>query len=253
MKKYLAIIVLSSIFVMACSTNYIVTYDTYLEESVTKELRYSDELFDFSFIPVQNGIWFTIKNKTNKMGYLDWDESYFIVPSGNSFKALDMDAINTVEEVSKKSTNQALIPAKAIYERFTTPNINMKKFVESDHITFRNIFSNFNITLSNYTHYFEAGSYWVTSFSSGQGWNDPYMQNNKSEGSILDRYCELIKNDLIMNNKLGLGLNIIHEDTIYDYHFDFRVKQVNIYEVKRDSKKLVRTLSEHNNYMFIEE
>jgi hypothetical protein len=245
------ITLLSILFFISCSTTYKISYDTYIKDSQKKDLNYSDDKFDFTFIPVSNGIWFSVKNKTSKTAYLVWDKTYFIEPTGNSFKALDVDALNTVEEVARKENNESLIPANSIYARFTTPKNNLSKFAQYDYVTINNIFTNNIYTSSSYYEFFEAGAYWKTTIQN-EPKNNNYGKDSWDrpayEGDLLERNTYELKDFLINNNNLGLGLYIKYENENYEYRFDFKIKQANIYEDDGSSKIIIRVLKEENNF-----
>lgn len=127
MKKLFSLIVYLtlSFLITSCSTYYF-TYDTYLEKSNPRSLQYKDSLFKFSFIPVPNGIYFKIDNLSSKPAYILWDNCYFILPNGNSSKALNIDLLSMATEVLIKEKNESIIPPNSSYARFTTSNINLK-------------------------------------------------------------------------------------------------------------------------------
>lgn len=228
----------------ACRTTYLVSYDSYLTNSPSKSLNFNDNRFEFSFIPVSNGIWFSIKNNSNQTAYLVWDKSYFIEPSGNSYKALDYDAIVVTDEVARKENNESPIPANSTFSRFTTSNTNVTKFKEhyTTSTTVYSYFSkyNYSATFHNefYNEFFDIGAYWKTQL------NYP----SKYSEFFLDRECKNIKEDILLNNKLGLGLFIKQNEELYEYRFDFRIKQVNIYEVEKNNNILKRELKETSNF-----
>lgn len=255
MSKYSIVSILSILLFISCSTTYKVSYDTYLKDSPNKELKYSDDKFEFVFIPVANGIWFTIKNNSDRTAYLVWDKSYFIEPSGNTYKALDIDVINTINEVARKENNESPIPAKSSYSRFTTPNTNLQKFQEYNTVIVTNYFTNYTYSTTFKSDFFDAGAYWVTTLKkedAGSGVNY-YGEGGKIEDgdTFLDKNCIAIRNDIQQNNKLGLGFYIKRDDQEYEYRFDFKVKQVNIYEVSDNRNILKRVMKESENYEII--
>jgi hypothetical protein len=239
-KKSVFIGLIVLIFI-SCSTTYKVSYETYLKESPNKELKYSDDKFDFAFIPVANGIWFTIKNNTDKNAYLVWDKTYFIDPTGNSFKALDYDAVLVTEEVARKENNESPIPAKSSFARFTTPNTNLKKFQEFNTVTVTNFFTDYTYSNTFTSEFFDAGAYWPATYFKDD--ENPY-----SDDEYLDIKCGELKNTIMKDNNLGLGLYIKQNDAFYEYRFDFKVNQINIYEVKEKRNILKRELKASENF-----
>lgn len=255
MIKYSIFIVSFALLFISCSTTYKISYDTYLKDSPNKELKFSDDKFEFAFIPVANGIYFTIKNNSDRTAYLVWDKSYFIEPSGNTFKALDIDAINTVNEVARKENNESPIPAKSSFARFTTPNTNLQKFQEFNTVIVNNYFTNYTYSTTFKSDFFDVGAYWVTTLkkedeSSGVTY---YSEESKIEDDdmFLDKNCKEIKNNILQNNKLGLGFYIKQDDKEYEYRFDFKVNQVNIYKVSDNKNILKRVMKESENFEII--
>lgn len=230
-----------SLLLSGCSTTYLISYDTYLINSQDKSLSHNDDKFSFSFIPVSNGIYFAIKNNTNQSAYLVWDKSYFIAPSGNSFKALDYDAILVTDEVARKENNESPIPANSSFSRFTTSNTNVSKFQEYNSTTVNNYFTHYSYTTTINNEFFDIGAYWRTTLVF-------QTKNERSCEYLLGVRCEEIKNDILLNNKLGLGLFIKQKDEVYEYRFDFKVKQVSIYKIEKDKNILMRELKETSNF-----
>ena len=235
MFKNAIFIVLVLILFISCSSTYKVSYDTYIKDTPNKELKYNDDKFEFAFIPVANGIWFTIKNKTDQNSYLVWDKTYFIDPTGNTFKALDYDAVLVTDEVARKENNESPIPAKSSFARFTTPNTNLKKFQEYNTIIVNNYFTNYTYSNTFKSEFFDAGAYWPSTYLKDS-------DNHYSDDEFLDIKCEELKNIILRSNSLGLGLYIKQNDSFYEYRFDFKVKQISIYEVNENENILKRTL-----------
>lgn len=241
-----------SLIIISCSTTFNVAFDTYLSKSPTKALSYSDEKFDFNFIPVSNGIWFTIKNNTEQTAYLIWDKSYFIDPSGNSYKALNYDVIAITDEVARRENNESPIPAKSTFSRFTTSNTNLQKFSEYNSKTVNNYFTNYSYTTSFNKDFFNIGNYWITKFDFNETSGYYYSSGDKTlepEDIYLNKKCEDIKKFIKQNNNLGLGLFIKDSEKTYEYRFDFKIKEVKIYKEDFNGRNILRrTLSEINNF-----
>lgn len=253
MNKVIIMPILISVLFWSCSNSYQITYNTYLKESEKKDLNYSDDKFDFTFIPVANGIWFKIKNKTSTTAYLLWDNSYFIEPSGNSYKAIDVDALNTPEEALIKENNESVIPSNSSYARFTTPNTNINKFNETNTVIYNNLFTNNSYANTKYNSYFKTGAYWETTFEKEEETSKKYYGQNGEDYADddvkLNLKCNELRSKTKLNNNLGLGLTIKYNDAIYEYRFDFKISQINIYEISGDTKKIVRTLKEENDFI----
>jgi hypothetical protein len=242
---------ITALIFFSCSSTYEVTYDTYLSNTPYKTLKFIDDKFDFSFIPVSNGIWFTIKNGTDQTAYLVWDKSYFIEPSGNSYKAIDYDAIKVVEEFEQKGNNETPIPAKSTFSRFTTANTNVKKFEDFETISISNLFSDYTYSTSIRNEFFKAGAYWPTVFErGGSGTMRKENTDFDDDETFLDKKCSELYDYILKNNNLGLGLFIKQNNEFYEYRFDFRIKEAKIYEVKKNNNVLKRVLNEKDNYYF---
>src|SRR5271169_2818751 len=114
-----AIILISVSIVLFGCVSYRTLYDTYLLNSdPPKSLQFKDNNFEFVFQPVENGIWFQVKNLNEKPAFLEWDRSYFIEPSGNSYKALNTDLVNENSETKIKEKYESILPPNAIFQRF---------------------------------------------------------------------------------------------------------------------------------------
>lgn len=142
-----------AITISSCSVNYELSYDTYLENSEPKGLRFQDDSFIFNFIPVSNGIFFSINNLTDTTAFLIWDKSYFIEPDGNSYKAINLDLLKVEDEIVHKELNEEL---------------------------------------NNINHFIKE------------------------------------------NDKLGLGFAIKINDVIHDYQFNFKLKEIKVYEISKN-------------------
>lgn len=204
-----------SILLSSCSTYYF-TYDTYLEKSNPHSLQYQDSLFTFIFKPVSNGIYFKIDNLTKRPVYILWDNCYFILPNGNSSKALNVDLLSMTSEVLIKEKSESIVPPNSSYARFTNSNINLN-LVETEHlITINNYFTTQNNTysFSTYSKYATYGSYWPTE-----------LPNVVS----LDDYLPEIQNYIRDNDNLGIGFSLRLDSQIYEYRFNFKFENVDVY------------------------
>ena len=90
-----------------CTKVYKVAYQTSLADS--DRLDFEDEYFAFKFVPLPNGIWFDIYNKTKTTAKIIWDKSYFIMPDGNSYKALNTDLLKEERRIAEKAKYLSLI------------------------------------------------------------------------------------------------------------------------------------------------
>jgi hypothetical protein len=94
MKHFLASLVCAASFIVISSCapfHYVVEYHTHLLTSEPKSLVYKDSLFDFEFHPVPNGLYFNITNLSDVKATVVWNSCYFIDPTGNPSRALNVD------------------------------------------------------------------------------------------------------------------------------------------------------------------
>jgi hypothetical protein len=220
------------IVLFGCSSSYFIKYDTYLPNSdPSKTLQFKDDKFDFTFLPRENGIWFTIKNITNKPAILEWDRCYFVDPSGNSSKALNVDLLEGNKETEEKAKYESMIPSNGNFSRFTTSARNVDIFkkisvTEMKGFLFSMEYSNVNVNIEKFTNF---GRYWPE--------YKPVISNNNSSPTSEGTSTELtrIRNFVLNNNNLGLGFGIKLNDTILDYKFDFKFKSVEIFKGSKES------------------
>ena len=222
MKKLLVLFVYSifSFLITSCSTYYF-TYDTYLDKSNPRTLQYQDSLFSFIFTPVPNGIFFKIDNHTKRTSYVLWDDSYFILPDGNSAKALNVDLLSMTSEVLTKEKSESIVPPKSSFARFTTSNINANRVKAEDLIRINNYFTSqsYSFSISTYSTYVNYGNYWPT-----------ILPNDVS----LEDYLPKIKKFILENDNLGIGFSLRLDSLTYNYRFDFKFENVDVYERPSD-------------------
>ena len=207
-------------FIFGC-TSYLTGYDTYLLNSdPPKSRQFKDDKFEFNFLPVVNGVWYQIKNLTEKPAFLSWDRCYFIAPDGNSSKALNTDIIHENTETKEKAKYESVLPPNAIFYRFTTSALNSELFTAVDFNEFR--FANaevINITTKKFPSF---GNYWPE-------YKEKYAPNDSLKK--YDLGLKEIEGYILNNNKMGLGISIKLNDTILDYRFDFKFKSVEIWKM----------------------
>jgi hypothetical protein len=230
--KYICISVLCTILFSSCyTTGFEYYYNTRLENhSPQNDLNYSDSLFNFQFLPVPNGIYFTITNNTNESVSIDWDNSYFTEPSGNTYKALNSDFIGLSNELALKQTNTTIIPPKGKVSRFTTSNKNLSSF---SIYTNTNMFydalngvSNYS-SLSRYDKFVTAGNYWPI-YQSYSGESTVSQMDSTICTSFVFGF-NIVKDYMKNNNNLGLGLKLNHKNTSKNYDFKFKFVNSMIY------------------------
>jgi hypothetical protein len=199
-----------------CSNAYFVKYDTYLKNTIPKSLFFSDDKFEFKFLPVPNGIEFTIKNISGLTAFLIWNRSYFIDPSGNPTKAMNWDLLSTNEKSFVKENFESILPPNSTFTRFTTSVLNVNQFSNWSFYQQYAPLINTNYTFESYLKWYEGGKYWITSYLIPSDEKDIY-------DSILTDY-------VIRNNKLGLGLCIKVNDSLIDYRFDFKFSKIEVWD-----------------------
>jgi hypothetical protein len=221
--KYICISVLCTILFSSCyTTGFEYYYNTRLENhSPQNDLNYSDSLFNFQFLPVPNGIYFTITNNTKESVSIDWDNSYFTEPSGNTYKALNSDFIGLSNELALKQTNTTIIPPKGKVSRFTTSNKNLSSFsIYTDNNLFYSALNRVSTysSISRYDKFVKAGNYWPI--------YQPYygeMTQSQMDSSVCkSQTFEIVKDYMKNNDNLGLGIKVNYKATSKNYDFKFK-------------------------------
>lgn len=204
-RKEFTISIFILLFLVSCSTNYHIIYNTYIQGSKEKVNYFQDDKFMFDFNPVNNGILFTIKNLTDKSAYLIWDRTYFIEPNGNSYKAANMDALEVEKQLSDKEKYESILPPQSLFKRFTTSDINAHKY-QTEYITInKNYEDNLSIDKIIYSEYLTAGLFW------------PIEVKKDNLITIIDY--------IVKNNNMGVGFVIKQGEKEYEYKFNFKFKR----------------------------
>lgn len=234
MKKFKAIIIL--FLLIGCEPIWVIDYTTIIDSDKANNNVYKDNNFEFIFYTVPNGIYFKIKNLTNKTAKLIWDESYFIWPDGNTFKPLNTDLLETEENLISKHDYQSTIPSHGNFARFTTAATKLDKFKVYKSTEIQNIFAtineyrdNINIKTSQNTYkitkeeeFYNTENYWPTILEI----NHQYTTDDNYVNDVLIN----LTNELLNNNNLGLGLMIKLDDKLLEYKFDFKISSISIYK-----------------------
>jgi hypothetical protein len=142
------------------SYHYFTEYTTHLVNSEPKSLAYKDTVFNFEFLPVPNGVYFNITNLSDIPAILEWDRCYFIEPTGNPSRALNVDG-GTREDthMNEGARNESVIPPHSSFGRFTTSALNVHKFTKIE--SYYYLFSKSSGFSSTYcTTFFNYGRYW---------------------------------------------------------------------------------------------
>ncbi len=226
MLKHLLILFVT-LMLTSCATRskYFVVYDTYLKGSQPKSLTFQDDKFLFEFLPVPNGVYFNIKNLTSSPAVIIWDRSYYIEPNNNSSKLLNMDIFQEERETLLKTKYESILPPGANFNRFTTSALNVDKFqnIDKSIISANMTMGNYNISMTSadwkYSEFFTYGRYWSDIGNILQ--------------SELPQKLEDVKDYILNNNNMGIGMAIQINHEIVDYRFDFKFKNVSVYRIKK--------------------
>jgi len=214
MRALLVVVIL--LVVSGCSPKYFLHYQT--EIAASDNCLADEEIFEFSLQPVYNGILFTVENKSSNTAKIIWDKTYFILPNGNSYKALNTDILDEQHETVQKAEYISTIPSRSTFSRFTTAatKVNRINYVEVSEFYTRWNYRNSSSALIFEEELFVADSYW------------PLETENKKGGEPEDLLLDPIPmgvmgNFIKANNKLGFGLVIEMEGIETEYRFDIKI------------------------------
>jgi len=218
----LQIILPAIVVIFSCTPRYITEYHTHLSNSDPKSLEFKDSLFVFEFLPVPNGLYFNITNLSNVPAILEWDRCYFIEPTGNPSRALNVDGgIREDTHMYEGARNESVIPPQSSFGRFTTSALNVQEFKKSESSYYR--FSKSIVYSSTiYFSFFNYGRYWPDYKGPAFEPADSLKKNDIS----LPR----ISSYVLKNNNMGVGFHIRLKDTTVDYKFDFKIDKIAIYK-----------------------
>ena len=232
MKKYIWILLCITILI-SCST-FTIVYETYIEGNDNKTLTFEDDKFKFVFLPVHNGLFFTINNLTDKTAYLIWNKMYFIEPDGNSYNAANIDLLIVEKEFSEKDENISIIPPNGKFSRFTTSTTNIDKFTinYSKFLEMTAIYSEGENIMSSAVisneikKFISIGPFWTIN---KQVQLPTLVMSEENEHKLLEEGNKLIE-EMKNKNNMGIGFYISIEDNEYEYNFNFNFKKVLIYK-----------------------
>ncbi|MFH1194993.1 MAG: hypothetical protein V1720_04740 [bacterium] len=232
MKRILFISLILSLY--GCNPSYEIIYRTSLDTGVKSLMNFEDTKFIFDFIVAANGIYFIITNKTDTTSYIVWDKSYFILPDGNSSKALNTDILEVDKNITQKENYESIIPSKSKFSRFTTATTNVNEFTSYNTQKISLYFENFDMMYSSSSNrsFFSSGQYWSTEIKA----NEQSLSNEKYLEMMLNKIGE----NILQENSLGLGLAIKMGKDLHEYRFNFLIQEVEIYENVNGVLKLVR-------------
>jgi hypothetical protein len=213
-------IAIAYVLFSGCTVNYSLEYDTTLKHNETS----GNNDLDFKFTPLYNGVMFTIVNNSDETARILWDKSYFIMPNGNSSKALNPDLLREEKEIVDKSSNVSTVPSRSEFSRFTTSTLNATKFA------FANI-SSFYTRIGSYEsssirilndEFVRSENYWPYQVVVDMG----SAMNDSTKTQVAIRGLETISNFVEMNNHLGVGFVIEQSGKEEEYRFDILIDKV---------------------------
>jgi hypothetical protein len=233
-----------------CATEYSLLYKTKVTPSPSVA---SSKAFTFNLAPLPNGIVFSVVNNTNQTAKIIWDKSYFIMPDGNSYKALNTDILREQKEVVDKAQYISSIPSKSTFTRFTTATLNASKITQENVSVFVAKWNGYDTThvssvRQEFLHY---GAYWPVSTKADVA----MATNDKKTGSIKKltsmeeakvlKALKPIGNTIQKGNKLGIGLVIEHEGVENEYRFDVVVEQIDAVKTTKIQQEVTPTIEKH--------
>lgn len=213
----LALLILAS----GCSAKYKfwLVYETETESRRNAELHEGDLRFDV--IPAHNGIMFSIENRSDQSATLIWDKSYFILPNGNSYKALNTDVLQEDKEVLDKAEYSSTIPSHSTFSRFTTSTVPSSKVTFNEVAQFYAQWGSLDFESTNVRRhqYLRFEPYWPIKVDYRSALSSP---KKSDQLRTLRRISQFVGE----NNSLGLGLVIEHRGIEREYRFDIRITRV---------------------------
>lgn len=213
-------------------------------------LRFADERFEFQFIPGPSGVAFQISNISSTDAVLVWDDCYFVEPDGNTYKALNTDALEEADAIVSKSRYTATIPAAARLARFTTASVKARQTSIAEMSEMERYYTSGTTRWSSsdglaWTATTEGSSAWSAStFATVQkGYRTSLYWKTHFMATIHDapREVESIRGKLARNDRIGIGLKIDHAEGSTAYRFDFAIKQL---FVTREVTRLERAVGQ---------
>jgi hypothetical protein len=237
-------ILLLTLPLLGCKTTIDLDYAFALEQSGSaSDLTFEDERFAFAFEVVPSGVWFQVHNLTDAAAYIDWSNTFFVIPSGNVFNALNTDIINESNEVAARSLNRTQVPTGAVVSRFTTATVNAKESNLVLATEVGSMLSTTNVTWSTSTGYTwrpdesarSSASYaraLVTSeveyWSARQFWPGSLTVSPGRELEALQRLSQGIETE----RPIALGIRLAFGNDFRDYRFDFPIAAIFASQIK---------------------
>jgi len=224
-----------SILTASCKSTYHIAYEFGMSVPPNSAgLTFADESFAFEFKPSPSGVAFEVRNLTKSDANLVWDRCYFVDPSGNTYKALNTDALEEASEMVMKSGYFAIIPAGAAIRRFTTASVNIQRYE-----TVSLAVATSEYSLSSALAGGDANSAWssvatlsaidgsattttTSSFLVNRYWPRQFESASSEVPKRLVDVAHAVRN----GSGMGLGLEIQHADAVASYRFQFEIERV---------------------------
>lgn len=213
------VVVVSLVLVGCGTTKYSLLYDTEVTYNFKND---TGEPLTFSLEPLYNGIFFSVHNNSDQTAKIIWDKSYFIMPNGNSYKALNIDILKEEKEIVDKAQYVSIIPSRSTFKRFTTASINASRDVFEKTIMFYsrwgNVGSGYIRHLSE--EFIRSNSYWDPSIEVLRATRGKEYDLNMITG------LQPVNEFIAGSNNLGMGLVIEHVGVEKEYRFDIEIDKV---------------------------
>ncbi len=212
------------------------------QKNTDEELVFADKDFKFTFQAIETGVYFQVDNLSDKPAYIDWDNCFFVEPSGNTYNALNTDILDEPGEVSSRtavtSAHRTQLPRNSTVKRFTTATVNAN---ERNLVTVTEVGSmlsttNFQWEQSAWLWRWPAQSTMSASYarsltvSLDESWSARRYWAATVEAIPRDdmeaNSLKAVSEALLAKPSMGFGLRILHGDEVRDFRFDFLVDAV---------------------------
>ncbi|HSA32633.1 MAG TPA: hypothetical protein P5077_02795 [bacterium] len=218
------------IFVSSCGTTYFVKYET-----KTIPRLQEDPAFRVEARATYNGIVFRVTNNTDSSGQLEWNSAYFVDPSGNSTKALNVDMLSEHWSVLQNENYASIIPPHKQLLRFTTSSHNIREYEKTDVVAIQfSLFDRiYDMTYVSQERFLKIHPYWNPSFDATK----KELEKRKTE----------IVSGLSKENNMGFGFVIKQGEKNIELSYDVKVVKVCLWGWKREPKSLADSNSPYNS------
>ncbi len=242
---------LSAALLTSCTTTLEVDYrfGVVVPEGLAPSAE-DDAAFDFDFVVVPTGIYFTVQNNSSAPATIDWQNCFFIDTSGNTYNALNTDILNETNEVAFKSANRTQLPAKGRVSRFTTATVNVQGksvvtsvdvgvMLQETHIVDTGIGWNSTPTSRTSATYARTlVSSRVDHWYARRFYEPEVVLRDKNDPGAFKQLVERIS----ARSPMGVGIRVVTEEGPIDFRFDFPV--TGVYASRREAQPLGPSLNE---------